>query len=210
LSEKQISELEKSGTSPLITFYSTEAGYVSEVAITEGMYVEEGSPLIKITTLNHVWVEAQLYANEPVIATNNASFQIYSENLPDEVYKGVLVYNNPVIEAGRRVQLLRLRVDNTKGKLIPGMMVSVSPQKATQTVLTVPKSAILLEQMKTAWVKTGEDMFEQRMIETGIENKYWIEIISGLKPGDILVTEGAYLISSEFILKSGAEQRHTH
>ncbi len=210
LSEKQILALEKSGASPLITFYSNESGYVSEVSITEGMYVDEGIPLIKITALNHVWVEAQLYANEPAKATNSTSFHIYSENLPDEVYKGTLVYNNPVIEAGRRVQLLRLRVDNAKGKLIPGMMVSVNPQKATQSVLAVPKSAILLEQMKTAWVKTGEDMFEQRMIETGAENKYWIEIVAGLKPGDILVTEGAYLISSEFILKSGAKQRHAH
>jgi Cu(I)/Ag(I) efflux system membrane fusion protein len=48
------------------------------------------------------------------------------------------------------------------------------------------------------------------MVETGTENKFWIEILSGLKEGETVVTEGAYLISSEFILKSGAGQRHEH
>jgi len=89
-------------------------------------------------------------------------------------------------------------------------MVSISPQKTTQPVLAVPKSAVLLEKMKTAWVLAHDNTFEQRMIETGVENKYWVEILSGLKQGDIVVTEGAYLISSEFILKSGAGQRHEH
>lgn len=211
LTGKQISELEKSfKTSPLITFSSQESGYVTEVNITEGMYVEEGSPLIKIISLDRVWIEAQLYSNEVSKTTDSKLFYVYSESNPNDVYKGTLVYNSPLIEEGRRVQLLRIRVDNTKGKLIPGMMVSVSPQKSTQPVLAVPKSAILLEEMKTAWVKTNENTFEQRMIETGAQNKYWIEILSGLKQGDILVTEGAYLISSEFILKSGAGQRHEH
>ena len=57
---------------------------------------------------------------------------------------------------------------------------------------------------------TDENTFEQRMVDTGSENKYFIEILSGIKEGEIVVTSGAYLISSEFILKSGAGQRHDH
>jgi Cu(I)/Ag(I) efflux system membrane fusion protein len=64
--------------------------------------------------------------------------------------------------------------------------------------------------MKTVWVLAHENTFQQRMVETGEENNQWVEIISGLNGGDIIVTEGAYLISSEFILKSGAGQRHDH
>jgi membrane fusion protein, copper/silver efflux system len=64
--------------------------------------------------------------------------------------------------------------------------------------------------MKTAWVLAHDNTFEQRMVETGAENKFWIEILSGLKEGETVVTEGAYLINSEFILKSGAGQRHEH
>lgn len=211
LNEKQISELEASGkSSPIITFYSSEAGYVTEVNITEGMYVDEGSSLIKITSLNQVWVEAQLYSNEISVIAENKIFQVFSESNPEEVYKGILVYNNPIVEEGKRIHLLKIRVTNSSGKIIPGTLVSVIPEKSIANILAVPKSAVLLEKMKTVWVLAHDNTFEQRMVETGTENKYWIEITSGLKQGDIVVTEGAYLISSEFILKSGAGQRHEH
>lgn len=120
------------------------------------------------------------------------------------------MFNNPSIEADRKIQLLRISVDNAENKLIPGMMVYVNPKKTTQFVLAVPKSAVLLEKMKTVWIKTDSITFEQRMVKAGKENKYFVEILSGIKEGEIVVTSGAYLISSEFILKSGAGQRHDH
>jgi Cu(I)/Ag(I) efflux system membrane fusion protein len=130
--------------------------------------------------------------------------------LTEKVYKGTLVYNNPIVEDGKRVQLLRIRLSNLDGKLIPGTLVSVIPEESLTNLLAVPKSAVLLEKMKTVWVLAHDNTFEQRMVETGTENKFWIEIVSGLKEGETVVTEGAYLISSEFILKSGAGQRHEH
>lgn len=209
LTENQISEIEKSKTdTPQIIFYSQTEGYVTDVLIKEGMYVDEGTILIKLSGLKQVWVEAQVYTNEKI--TENNSFQIYSTTAPAEIYNGHLVFNNPSLEEGRKIQLLRIRVDNTKNKLIPGMMVYVHPKTTSKPVLAVPKSAVLLEKMKTVWIKIDETTFEQRMVETGSENNYLIEILSGIKEGEIIVTSGAYLISSEFILKSGAGQRHEH
>lgn len=211
LTERQISDLESSGNaSSLITFYSPEAGYVSEVQITEGMYVEEGSPVFKIISLGRVWIEAQVYSNEIKKVAGNKDFEIFSESNPDEIYNGALVYNSPEILEGKKIHSLRISVSNSNGTLIPGMPVYVNPKKTTRQVLAVPKSAVLLKKMKTVWILAHENTFEQRMVETGAENNYWIEITSGLKPGDVLVTEGAYLINSEFILKSGAGQTHVH
>lgn len=211
LSEKQIDELVKNkSVSPQIIFYAQTEGYVTDVLVKEGEYVEVGTPLIKLTSLNQVWIDAQVYYNEIEKISGSNSFQVFSETYPDEVYTGRLVFSNPSVEDGRKVQLLRLRIDNAKGKLIPGMMVYVSPKPNVKPVLAVPKSAVLLEKMKTVWVLVHNNTFEQRMVETGAENKFWIEIVSGLKEGETVVTEGAYLISSEFILKSGAGQRHEH
>jgi len=211
LSEKQIEELEKSkSASQQIIFYAPSEGYVTEILVKEGAYVEAGTLLIKLTELNQVWVDAQVYSNEIEKISGSSSFQIFSETYPDEVYIGRLVFSNPSVEDGRKVQLLRLKVDNSKNKLIPGMMVYVSPKQNSKLVLAVPKSAVLLEKMKTVWVLAHENTFEQRMVETGAENKFWIEILSGIKEGEIIVTDGSYLISSEFILKSGAGQRHDH
>jgi Cu(I)/Ag(I) efflux system membrane fusion protein len=211
LSEEQISDFRTSeDVSPLTTFFSPEAGFVSDIKITEGMYVEEGSPIFKVISLSRVWVEAQVYSNEVEKVARNKAFDIFSESIPGKIYSGSLVYNNPVIEESKRIHLLRIRVNNPDGKLIPGMAVYVTPKKSSDAVLAVPKSAVLLEKMKTVWILSHENTFEQRMVETGTENNYWVEIRSGLKQGDVIVTEGAYLISSEFILKSGAGQSHAH
>mgnify|MGYP001351136749 CR=1 FL=1 len=209
VTEKQITELEHSKiTSPLITFYSPSEGYVTEVSVKEGMYVREGTPLIKLARLDRVWVEAQVYSDDKI--NGNSLFRVFTESSPDEGYDGRLVFKNPSLEKGSKVQLLRISVENAKNQLIPGMMVYVSPKKTLQPVLAIPKSAILLEEMKTVWVKTDETTFEQRMVKTGAENKFFAEVLSGIREGETVVTAGAYLISSEFILKSGAGQRHDH
>lgn len=211
LSEKQIDELGKNkSASPQIIFYAQTEGYVTEILVKEGAYVEAGTLLTKLTELNQVWIDAQVYSNEIQKINGSSSFLVFSETYPDEVYTGRLVFSNPSVEDGRKVQLLRLRIDNAKSKLIPGMMVYVSPKQNSKPVLAVPKSAVLLEKMKTVWVLSHDNTFEQRMVKTGTENKFWIEIVSGLKEGEIVVTEGAYLISSEFILKGAIGQRHVH
>lgn len=211
LTEKQIDELEESKSpSKQITFYAQTEGYVTEILVKEGAYVEEGTLLIKLTALSQIWIDAQVYSNEIGKISGSSSFQVFSETYPGEIYTGQLVFSNPSVEGGSKVQLLRLKVDNMKNKLIPGMMVYVSPKQNLNPVLAVPKSAVLLEKMKTVWVMAHDNTFEQRMVETGVENKFWIEIASGLKEGEIIVTEGAYLISSEFILKNGSSQMHNH
>ncbi len=209
LSERQIIAMASNKKMiPVITFYAQTEGYATEIFIREGMYVEEGTVLLTLSGLKKVWVETQIYANDQF--ENNDIFDVFTQESPNDIYKGTVVYNNPVLEEGQKIQLLRIRVNNSKNTLVPGMMVYVRPKKTMYSVLTIPKSSVLLEKMKTVWVKTDDTTFEQRMVETGKENKETIEILSGLKEGEVIVTSGAYLISSEFILKNGTGQRHNH
>jgi hypothetical protein len=87
VSEKQISELEASGKSASqITFYSPEAGYVTEVK-SRGMYVEEGTLLIKITSLNQVWVEAQFIPMKFKISGKQVPFRFFPKAIPKKFTK---------------------------------------------------------------------------------------------------------------------------
>lgn len=211
LSDKQIADLEASrAAKPYLTFYSPATGYVEEVKITEGIYVEQGSVLFKITALSSVWVKAQVYSNELANISVNENIAIYPQDRPEEVYSGHVIYSNPVLEETKKVQLLRIKVTNRDNQLKPGMMVYVRPEKSSGKVLAVPRSAVLMERMKTAWIKTDRNTFEQRMIETGRANKEFIEITSGAEEGEIIVVSGAYLINSQFILKKGTGQKHDH
>lgn len=56
------------------------------------------------------------------------------------------------------------------------------------------------------WVKNANGSFSSRMIESGAGNQNYVPVISDLNAGDIVVTDGAYLLNSEAIFKNSAEK----
>lgn len=211
LTEKQILDLEQNKpASPYTIFYAKSDGYITKLLLNEGAYVNTGTVILEFTSLNTVWIDVQVTPNEIPLNIDNYSFQVFSESKPQEIYQAQLVSKSPSIEKGGKVQRLRLRIDNPKKHFIPGMMLVVVPMQNSKPVLAVPKSAVLIESMKFIWVLAHDNTFEQRMVEPGAENQSWIEILSGLKEGETIVTEGAYLVQSEYILKSGLTKKHQH
>lgn len=84
------------------------------------------------------------------------------------------------------------------------MMAYVNIKRNEKKTVVIPKSSILIGNMTTAWVKTGDGMYENRIIELGLQNKKEVEVTSGLSEGELIVTNGAYLLNSALILKKGA------
>lgn len=204
LTDKQISELERTQKiSPLITFYSNRSGYLSELLVREGEYVEIGSPLFRLADLGSLWIESQLYAAEINYLRQTPDLEIEFEAYPGERLKGEIVYDNPRLEENSKVNLVRIRIINAKEKYKPGMMAYVYLKHNIKETLVIPKSALLLENYITVWIETPDGMFEQRMVETGISNKREVEIVSGLEAGDRVVISGAYLLNSAWKVKQG-------
>ena len=82
-------------------------------------------------------------------------------------------------------------------------MAYVHIKRNEKNALVIPKSSILVGNMTTAWIKTGEGVYENRMIELGIQNKKEVEVLSGLKSGEVIVSSGAFLLNSALVLKKG-------
>lgn len=69
----------------------------------------------------------------------------------------------------------------------------------------IPKNALIIENgMLYVCVVKKDGIFSRRAIQIGKENKHEIEVISGLKVDERIVTNGSYLVNSEFILRKGA------
>jgi Cu(I)/Ag(I) efflux system membrane fusion protein len=211
LTGPQVERLEKDRMPSLTnTFYSTADGYLSELLVREGEYAEEGSLLMNVADPYAVWVEAQAYADEKKLLAGGNTALLSFDAFPGASYEGTVVYENPQLEPGSKISLVRLAVAHPEGRIIPGMMAYVHVRRAEKTALVIPKSALLPEKMETVWIETGEGMFERRMVGTGLENPFAVEITEGLREGDRVVTRGAYLLNSEYILKSGAASKHSH
>ncbi|MBI1767159.1 MAG: efflux RND transporter periplasmic adaptor subunit [Bacteroidetes bacterium] len=205
LTNKQIAELERSKkASPVINIYSTVSGTLADLLVSEGQYVDTGIPLFRLSSLNSIWVEAQAYPNE-ISNVQQQQASIEFEAYPNKVFVGTLVFINPVLEQNKKINLLHFAIDNREKKIRQGMMAYVHIKYNQRKSLVIPKSALLHEDGgTTVWIETASGMYEKRMIITGNDNKTNVEVLFGLDRGDKVVSSGAYLINSEFILKNGA------
>lgn len=205
ISKNQIDELEKTKSpSPLITFYSNTSGYLAELNINEGEYIESGTPLFKVAQSNSVWVEAQVFPYEIKYLHQNPVISIEFEVIPNELFKGKIVFNSPAFEQNSKINFVRIEIQNKNGIIKPGMMASVIFKTNEKKGLVIPKSAITLGEMPTVWIEKEKGKYEMRNIHTGIQTKTEVEVVHGIGEGERIVTSGAYLINSEYILKNGA------
>ncbi len=202
---EQIKQLEQTRKpSALLTFYSNVSGTLTDLSVTEGQYVDAGTPLFRFADLSQLWIETQMYTSELQWLYQKPSITAEFDAYPSQIFSITPVFDNPTIEADQKISLVRFLVQNANMKLKPGMMAYVSIKRNEKKTIVIPKSSLLLGNMVTVWIKTGVGMYESRMIQLGIQNKKEVEVLSGLKAGELVVTSGAFLLNSALILKKGA------
>jgi len=204
LTKEKIALLEQTRVaSALDTFYSPISGTLTGLDITEGQYVETGTPLFKIADLSKLWIESQMYTGELQWLYQKPSITAEFDAYPGQEYTVTPVFDNPVVEPNQKISLVRFLVNNNH-QLKPGMMAYVNIKRNEKRALVIPKSSLLIGKMITVWVHTGTGIYENRTIELGIQNKKETEVVHGLEAGDIVVTNGAFLLNSALILRKGS------
>lgn len=205
LTEAQIKELERSRkTSPLVTFYSSLNGILIDLRVSEGQYVETGSVLFTVSDLSSVWIESQVYPGEVKNVIHYPEVEIELEAFPEQRLKGKMVFINPAFESNSNINYVRYEMQSNGLPVTPGMMAYVYLTNSEKHAISVPRSAVVFETMPVVWVQIEPGVFEKRMVKLGIQNKMEVEVLEGLKSGDVVAVTGAYLINSQYILLKGA------
>ena len=207
MSEAQIDVLATGGKAGNTTsFYSTAGGTITEPDVKEGDYVTEGGTIVKLADLSTLWVEAQVYSSQLSQFNSKGTVVVRFPDLPGKSIPGKISFVNPEINPDNRINLIRIEVSNTDHLLQPGMPAYVTVKDPQRKMVSLPSDAVLRNgSMNAIWVETGENVFASRMVEIGEEGDGFIEIRSGLQPGDAVVTSGAYLLQSEYIFRNGAD-----
>jgi Cu(I)/Ag(I) efflux system membrane fusion protein len=211
MSEAQISELERTKkASALTSFYSPTSGYVTMLEGHEGDYIMEGGTIVRLANLSSLWAEAQVYTSQLSEFDAKGSATVQFPELGKEV-KGSIQLVNPEINPDTRINLVRVSIPNVANQLKPGMPAYVVLRNRQRNSLTLPIDAVIRnEKMNTVWLQIDRNTFKSIMVQTGLESNGLIEIRSGLKEGDVVVTSGAYLLNSEFIFKKGSNPTAGH
>jgi len=212
MSEIQIQQLaDTKKATPVTTFFSTADGYITQMDIREGDYVMEGGTIVKLADLSTLWVEAQVYTSQLAEISNNALATVQLPGFEGKEIKGKIEFINPEINPDTRINLIRVSISNPGSQLKPGMPAYISLRSPQRQTLTLPIDAVIRDgKGATVWVRTGTHSFKNRMVTVGLESDDRIEIKSGLKPGDVVVTTGAYLLQSEYIFKKGTNPMSGH
>ena len=205
-SDAQISALAKRNrVSPLVTMYASASGIVNEINVSEGQYISEGSPVLRLENYDRLWIEADVYPSEINQVALGSNLKVVVNGLSDLSQNAKVDFISPALDPSTQRLTIRASIDNSAGKIQPGMQANVYLSTGNvSNVVSLPIESVLRDENGAyVWIKTAANSFTSRQVITGAEDANNIIITSGISGGEEIVTRGAYLLHSELTLKRG-------
>ncbi|MCB0632028.1 MAG: efflux RND transporter periplasmic adaptor subunit [Saprospiraceae bacterium] len=158
---------------------------------TPGSVIQAGSPLGTIMDYSRMYVDINLPENTMTDIKTGQAVQITNYSLPDDTLSGTITELSPAIDINTRTYLAKVRFNNPKLLIRPGMFVkTLIKVNQKQDIIVIPKEVIISDQRGKRVFVVQENTAHERIIETGMESEEMIEVISGLETNERLVTKG--------------------
>ena len=172
-------------------------GVVQSRDVAVGELVGADAPLITIVNLQSVALEANLFEADFARVRIGSPVTITTDAIPDRRFSGRITFLGSQVDPQTRTVTARALIDNPGG-LRPGMFARGQIQTGVgSTSITVPESAVLEDgAAKIVFVPKGSN-YERREVVVGNSNGGRVEIKSGLKAGDTVVSEGAAALRAQ-------------
>ena len=186
-----------------VAIVAPAAGIVTEIAARPGMNVAAGAPLFTLSSLDNVWVVAEVPERDAAGIAAGRQAQIGFSALPGESFTGKVEFVYPDVAAGTRTASVRIALANPQGRLRPGMLASVRfATGPLREALWVPSEAVIQTGSRNVVVVADDgNRFRAQDVVTGVERDGRSEIRSGLAAGQKIVASGQFMIDSEASLK---------
>ena len=191
------------------------SGYVKNLLVKEGDYVSVGQPLVSVTQNRKLFLRADV-SEKYYPYLNSIGSANFCTPYNNKVYTlkelggRMLSYGKASGENGYYVPVT-FEFDN-KGDVIPGSFVEVfllsSPM---ENVLSLPHSALTEEQGSFfVYLQLDEEGYKKQLVTLGADNGESVQILSGIKAGDRVVTQGAYQVKLASATNAIPAHSHEH
>ncbi|HZT22494.1 MAG TPA: efflux RND transporter periplasmic adaptor subunit [Verrucomicrobiae bacterium] len=210
ISDAQIAALAKSGApKKTLEILAPADGFVIQKNVVQGQMVNAGATLYQLADLGVVWVYAQIYEQDLPYIQLGQEAVIRLVSMPDREFHGRVTCVYPNVDEKTRTARVRMEFENPGYFLKPGMFVSVQiTSELKPDSLLIPDSAIVRSGEKnTVFVALPGGKFDPRTVVLGPEaegDRY--EVVSGLEPGERVVTSGEFLLDSESQLREAIQK----
>lgn len=188
-------------------------GYLKNIQVKEGDYVSVGQPLATISQNSRLVLRADVSEKyySYLSTIQSANFKTPYDNALYKLsdLRGRLLSYGKASDTNSFYVPVTFEFDN-KGAIIPGSFVEIYLLTAPmENILSVPVSALIEEQgVYSVYVRLDEEGYKKEMVTLGANNGSEVQILSGLKPGEEVVTQGAYQI--KLSSASNAIPAHSH
>ncbi len=204
---------------PSIDLTANRPGLVIASHLQLGQPVEPAVELMDISDRSTMWAVAQIPEQEAAQVKEGTLAHIRIPALGTQVIDARLVRFG--VDADRQAGTIEgiFELDNSEGRLLPGMRAEFSVVLSTRpNVLSVPKNAIQGDPAKRVVFVQEFDLpnaFRRTPLILGEQNDQFVEVIGGLFPGDLVVTQGSYSLGfaaggSGMSLKEALDAAHGH
>ncbi len=199
VTEQEIEDAQHQGVAinPQLAVRSPISGIVVQKLVTPGLVIQAGTTAcFTISDNSTVWVQGHIYDRDleavrvgDAVEETDSSFH--------RTFHGTVAYIEALIDPTTRTTSVRIVTKNPDGLLKKDMFVdAVIHTRSGRTVLTVPTSAILRndENLPFVYVEASPGKFAQRLVNIGAEQGEFTEIVTGLKEGEKLVSQGSVFL----------------
>ena len=189
------------------------AGRIAEVYAALGASYDEGARLFRIVRTDRVGLRVHVPASD---APLNADISEIALEIPGRsaplVVKADHMHDAGVIDPATRALPVQFDVDNRAGQLLIGQSATaILYTGRSERLPVVPKEAVLTEAGRPyVFVQTGGESFSRRYIEVASRDGDLIGVKSGVKPGDRVVTRGAYDVQLASAASGLPAEGHVH
>lgn len=178
------------------------AGLAGIRRVNIGQYVNPGDSLVSVTSLDPIYVNFSLPQQNTPSLNEGRAVSVTVEGLADQAFEGQITALNSMVDASTRNIEVQATIRNPDGKLRPGMfaMVAVELPKA-EKVIAIPATSVAYAPYGDSVfvISDGKDVTGKpakivtpKTIKLGAKRGDQVSVVSGLKPGEQVVTSGVF------------------
>jgi len=193
-----------------ITFYAPQTGVVDNLNVREGFYVKPGMNLMSVGDLSTVWVEAEIFERQAELVEAGQAVTMTLDYMPGREWLGKVDYVYPTLNDETRTVRVRLRFDNEDYVLKPNMFaqVTIATTEGEEKLMLPTEALIRTGDQDRVVLALGEGKFKSIAVIAGNIGENHVEIISGLEPGEEVVSSAQFLLDSESSKTSDFKRMH--
>lgn len=168
------------------------------VAVGTVVHTDRDQPLMVIANLATVWALADIFERDLACVHEGDAAVVEVEAHPGRSFEGTITRISGTLDSTTRTARARIELRNDDRALRPGMFARVAVTGASPGVAEVPSAAVLARRDEYfVFVQRGDGSYEERKVGLGEQHGMRTTILSGVAPGELVVTEGAILLGAE-------------